>query len=69
MVNILVLILKEDIESYADNPGRFAFSRIYEIMCPNSVIKYRSTGYIEDLEKVMDEYNIKNLSDIIGRTK
>ena len=48
-------ILKEDIESYADNPGRFAFSRIYEIMCPNSVIKYRSTGYIEDLEKVTEE--------------
>lgn len=48
-------ILKEDIESYADNPGRFAFSRIYEIMCPNSVIKFRSTGYIEDLEKVTEE--------------
>ncbi|MBO5414327.1 MAG: insulinase family protein [Bacilli bacterium] len=48
-------ILKEDIESYADNPGRFAFSRICEIMCPNSVIKYRSTGYIEDLEKVTEE--------------
>ena len=48
-------ILKEDIESYADNPGRFAFSRIYEIMCPNSVIKYSSTGYIEDLEKVTEE--------------
>ena len=48
-------ILKEDIESYADNLGRFAFSRIYEIMCPNSVIKYRSTGYIEDLEKVTEE--------------
>lgn len=48
-------ILKEDIESYADNPGRFGFSRIYEIMCPNSVIKFRSTGYIEDLEKVTEE--------------
>ena len=48
-------ILKEDIESYADNPGRFAFSRVYEIMCPNSVIKYRSTGYIEDLETITEE--------------
>lgn len=48
-------ILKEDIESYADNPGRYAFSRIYEKMCPNSVIKYRSTGYIEDLEQVTPE--------------
>ena len=48
-------MLKEDIISYEDEPGRYAFSRIYEIMCPTSVIRFRSTGYLEDLEKVTRE--------------
>lgn len=48
-------ILKEDIESFNDNPGRYAFSRLYENMCPDSVLRYRSTGYMEDLEKVTSE--------------
>lgn len=52
-------ILKEDIESFNDSPSRYAFSRLYENMCPNSVLKYHNTGYIEDLEKVTP----KNLYD------
>lgn len=48
-------ILKEDIESFEDNPGRLAFSRLYESMCPNLPISYRNTGYIEDLEMITPE--------------
>lgn len=48
-------ILKEDIESFNDNPGRYAFSRLYENMCPDSVLKFHNTGYMEDLEKVTPE--------------
>ncbi|HPF83289.1 MAG TPA: pitrilysin family protein [Bacilli bacterium] len=45
-------ILKEDIESYDDNPGNFAFSRLYANMFPNSPLSYRGCGYIEDLETI-----------------
>jgi len=48
-------ILKEDIESFNDNPGRYAFSRLYENMCPDSVLKFHNTGYMEDLEKITPE--------------
>lgn len=48
-------ILKEDIESFNDNPGRYAFSRLYEAMCPDSVLRYHNTGYMEDLEKITPE--------------
>ncbi len=48
-------ILKEDIESFNDNPGRYAFSRLYANMCPDSVLKFHNTGYMEDLEKITPE--------------
>ena len=35
----------------------------------NLVNPYACKDIIDNLEKVMDEYNIENLSDIIGRTK
>lgn len=48
-------IMIDEMESYNDNPGRYAFSRLYEEMCPNSVIRYRNIGYMEDLEKLTNE--------------
>lgn len=48
-------ILKEDIESFNDIPSRYAFSKLYESMCPNTSIAYRNTGYMEDLESITVE--------------
>ena len=45
-------ILEEDIEAFEESPGRLAFSKLYENMCPNTPIAYRNTGYIEDLESI-----------------
>lgn len=48
-------VLKNDIESYNDNPIRYAFTKVYEDMCPNTPISYRNTGYIEDLDGITRE--------------
>lgn len=48
-------ILKEDILSYEDSPGRLAFHNLYKAMCPNTPFVYRTTGYLEDLEKITRE--------------
>lgn len=45
-------ILKEDIESFDENPGRYAFSRLYQAMCPDLPISYRNVGYMEDLDSI-----------------
>lgn len=45
-------ILEEDIEAFEESPGRLAFSKLYENMCPNTPIAYRNTGYMEDLENI-----------------
>ena len=45
-------ILKADIESYNDNPTRYAYTRLYENMCPDSPLGFKSSGYLEDLNKI-----------------
>ena len=48
-------ILKEDIESYLENPTRYAYMGLYNNMCPNTPVALSTTGYIEDLESMTEE--------------
>ena len=47
----------------------YAGASLVMIGAENLVNPYACKDIIDNLEKVMDEYNIENLSDIIGRTK
>lgn len=47
----------------------YAGASLVMIGAENLVNPYACKEIIDDLERVMDEYNIKNLEDIIGRTK
>ena len=47
----------------------YAGASLVMIGAVNLVNPYACKDIIDNLEKVMDEYNIENLSDIIGRTK
>ncbi|MBE6144917.1 MAG: insulinase family protein [Firmicutes bacterium] len=55
--NISKSILRDDIVSYDDSPGRYSNTKLLELMVPKTPLSYNSFGYIEDLEKV----NSKNL--------
>ena len=57
--NISYNHLKDRIESIKENPGYYAKVRMLEELENDSYISYRSTGYIEDLEKI----NSTNLYD------
>lgn len=63
-------ILKNNIISQRENPDSYSRTRMLENMEPNSYISYRSSGYIEDLEKInntnlYDYYKSVLNSDII----
>ncbi len=45
-------LLKDNIISSKENPDQYSKVRCLENMEPNSIISYRSSGYIEDLEKI-----------------
>lgn len=47
----------------------YAGANLVMVGAENLVNPYACKDIIDNLEKVMDEYNIENLSDIIGRTK
>lgn len=62
--------LEDSIKSLKEDPASFSKIRMLELMCPNSAISYRPSGYIEDLQKVnakkLYEYYKKMIkSDII----
>ena len=44
--------LKNSIKSLKENPGFYSKIRMLEYMDPGTVTSYRSTGYLEDLEKI-----------------
>lgn len=44
--------LKNNIVSLKENPDNYSKVRMYENMEPNSMISYRSMGYLEDLEEL-----------------
>lgn len=45
-------ILKNNIVSIKENPDNYSRIRMLENMEPNSLLSYRSVGYLEDLEKI-----------------
>jgi predicted Zn-dependent peptidase len=59
-------ILKEDIETYYENPNRYAISELYKTMCPNLPLSYPSTGYMEDLDKLNEEKLYKYYKEILN---
>lgn len=50
--NIAYNILKNNIMSQKENPDGYSKIRMLENMEPNSYLSYRSSGYMEDLEKI-----------------
>jgi predicted Zn-dependent peptidase len=55
--NLAYNVLKNNIISQKENPDGYSKIRMLENMEPNSYLSYRSSGYLEDLEKI----NSKNL--------
>lgn len=45
-------ILKDDILSYDDSPGRYSNQKLLEAMVPNTPTSYNSFGYLEILENI-----------------
>ena len=45
-------LLEENIKTVKENPSFYARYRIFEIMSPNSIHSYRSSGYMEDLKSI-----------------
>jgi len=50
--NISKNILRDDIISYDDSPGRYSNLKLIEAMCPDSPISYNSFGYVDVLETI-----------------
>lgn len=50
--NIAYDKLEDSIKSLKEDPISFSKIRMLELMCPNSMISYRPSGYIEDLKKI-----------------
>lgn len=50
--NIAYDKLEDSIKSLKEDPVSFSKIRMLELMCPNSMISYRPSGYIEDLKKI-----------------
>lgn len=50
--NLAYNLLKDNIISSKENPDSYSRIRMLEHMEPNSCISYRSSGYMEDLEKL-----------------
>ena len=63
-------ILSENIKMVKENPSMYAKMRLFEIMSPNSIHSYRSSGYMEDLTnitpaKLYDYYSNMLKTDIL----
>lgn len=50
--NLSYNLLKNNIMSLKENPDGYAKTKMLENMEPNSYLSYRSSGYLEDLEKL-----------------
>lgn len=48
-------IIKEEIESFKDNPNSYSIKRLYQETDPNGIISYIYNGYLDDLEKITPE--------------
>ena len=68
-VNVPVIGMGGVSNAYEVLEMMYAGASLVMIGAENLVNPYACKDIIEDLERVMDEYNIENLSDIIGRTK
>ena len=47
--------LKEEIESFKDNPKTYSKKRLYQETAPDSIISYNYRGNLEDLEEITPE--------------
>ena len=68
-VNIPVIGMGGVSNAYEVIEMMYAGASLVMIGAENLINPYACKDIIENLEKVMDEYNIENLSDIIGRTE
>ena len=68
-VNIPIIGMGGVSNAYEVLEMMYAGASLVMIGAENLINPYACKDIIENLEKVMDEYNIKNLSDIIGRTE
>ena len=68
-VNIPVIGMGGVSNAYEVLEMMYGGASLVMIGAENLVNPYACKDIIDNLEKVMDEYNIENLSDIIGRTK
>ena len=68
-VNIPVIGMGGVSNAYEVLEMMYAGASLVMIGAENLINPYACKDIIDNLEKVMDEYNIENLSDIIGRTK
>lgn len=59
-------LLKDDILSSKENPDKYSKTRCLENMEPDSIISYRSCGYIEDLEKLNSKDLYKYYTTILN---
>ncbi len=59
-------LLKDDIMSSKENPDKYSKTRCLENMEPDSIISYRSCGYIEDLEKLNSKDLYKYYTTILN---
>lgn len=47
--------LRDEINSFEDNPRKYSLVRLHEIIGEETEISYRGCGYLEDLEKITNE--------------
>ena len=64
--NLAYNILKNNIISEKENPDGYSRIRMLEHMEPNSYISYRSSGYLEDLEKITTKNLYKYYESVLN---
>ena len=60
-------ILENNIKALKENPNLYSKIRMLEYMEPNSVTSYRSSGYLEDLEKIDAKKLYKYYESVLSR--
>ena len=64
--NIAYNVLKNNIISEKENPDGYSKIRMLENMEPNSCLSYRSSGYLEDLEKINSKKLYKYYESVLN---
>ena len=65
--NISKNILKDDIISFEDSPGRYSSLKLMEKMCPNSPSSYNGFGYLDILETITPNSLYEYYNDVLKK--